>query len=206
MKCLLWEHCPVSIQKTTAFVGLVTQKEAFWWTAYRRKHWTQCAALAAHKKQQLNREAIPLRKTKICICGLVSGGFANKKGCRSNAPRADDSWECDCGSMREQAWLIHTHTHTQSCTYCSGWRRKRGALDAVSAGAHYRLSEKWGIFSALSLPVHKSWCFNATGVYWSFKKEVGTAEVHRGLSSHMLRHIFPNRNTNTLAFWCSFFL
>ncbi len=114
MKCLLWEHCPVSIQKTTAFVGLVTQKEAFWWTAYRRKHWTQCAALAAHKKQQLNREAIPLRKTKICICGFVSGGFANKKGCRSNAPRADDSWECDCGSMREQAWLIHTHTHTHS--------------------------------------------------------------------------------------------
>lgn len=29
MKWLLWEHCPVSIQKTTASVGLVTQKEAF---------------------------------------------------------------------------------------------------------------------------------------------------------------------------------
>lgn len=168
MKWLIWEHCPESIQKTTAFVGLVTQKEAFWWTAYRRKHRTQCAALTIHNKQLLNREAIPLQKRKICVCVLVTGWFANKKGCHSNAPRADDAWECDCGSMWEQVWLTLTltHTHARSCTYCSGWRRKHGALDSVSAGAHYRLSEKWGIFSALSLPVQKSWCFIANGVYW----------------------------------------
>lgn len=158
MKWLLWELCPASIQKTTAFVGLVTQKEAFWWTAYRRKHRTQCAAQIP--RPQLLCESIPLWKKGNMHMWAVVGLICKQK---------TTPWQCPVSGWCMRMWLrvnawtrtqlqrnktSVTHTHTQSLARTAVADVVRiEHLTLCQCVLNIMLSEKWGIFSALSLPI-----------------------------------------------------
>jgi len=113
-------QCPASIQKTTAFVGTRDSERSLLMNCLQKEtpNTMCCTDLQTAAAMRVYSS---VKERKICICGLGSGWFANRREHRGNPPPVS-GW-CMRMWLRVNAWtrtqlqrnktrVTHTHTHT----------------------------------------------------------------------------------------------